>query len=181
LFSDGFHVVSQADTKYQPSSGSQMVQHDGSSVAQVGLGQWRGNQCFRFDFQGISLGCESADEPCVFELTGLQWNGVEDVVQANTTFKAPACQKSSSCPLQDCALDWAVSSSFANLTAINITLVGPSESLAWWADDLRVAWTNNDCTAATCRARVANTVTAPRTHGSFAGSAKGLLRWAVRG
>jgi hypothetical protein len=158
-----------------------MVQHDASSVAQVGLGQWRGNECFRFDFLGLDLGCDSAKAPCVFELTGLRWNGVKDVVQANATFEVPACPKSTSCALQDHILDLTVGSSFTNLTAINITLVGPSESRVWWADDLQIAWTNSDCTAATCRARVPNTVTASRTHGSFAGSAKGLLRWAVRG
>jgi hypothetical protein len=180
LFSDGFHVVSQAYAKYQPSSGSQMVQHDCSSVAQFGLGQWRETECFRFDFQGINVGCDSADAPCVFEVTGLQWNGVEDVVQANATFKAPACPKPPSCALHHHVVDSAVSSSFTNLTAINITLVGPRASQAWWADDVQIAWTNNDCTAATCRARLPNTMP-PRSHGSFAGSAKGLLRWAIRG
>ncbi|KAK4118932.1 hypothetical protein N657DRAFT_650724 [Parathielavia appendiculata] len=159
-----------------------MVLHDASSSgAQIGLGQWRENKCLSFKFEGISLGCDSTDTACVFDVVGLQWNDVEDVVQGNATIEVAACPKPSGCILEFHALDPAVSSAFTNLTAINITLVNPGVPRSWWADDLQIAWVNNDCTVAACRARVPNEMASPRAHGSFAGSAKGLMRWAIRG
>lgn len=175
---DGFEVVSPPHVKYEPSSGSQMLQGDASFVAQIGLAQLRDNPCFRFDFEGIGLGCNSAHAPCLFEVSGLQWNGVEDVVQESTQFEVQACPEPSNCKLRHLSIFGAA---YTNLTAVNITLGQPSETKTWWIDDLRIAWTDDDCAAAVCRSRIPNTVMTPHPRGSMAGKAKRLLRWAVRG
>jgi hypothetical protein len=181
VFSEGLHVVSSRTAKYEPSSGSQMLQHASFSVAQIGLGQLRDNSCFRFDFQSIGLGCDSVDSPCIFHITGLQWNGVEDAVQGDTTIEMAACPEPKECALSHQVLVTEIASSLVNLTAINITLVAASDTQIWWADDLQVAWTDDDCAAAACRAQVPNNVMVPRPQGSFARKTKGFLRWAVRG
>jgi hypothetical protein len=181
VFSKGFHVVSSRTAKYEPSSGSQMLQHASSSAAQIGLAQLRDNACFRFDFQGISLGCDSVDAPCIFHITGLQWNGVEDAFQGDTTIEMAACPEPTKCALSHRILVPEVASSLVNLTAINITLVASSDTQIWWADDLQVAWTDNDCTAAACRARARNNVMTPRPLGLLAGKAPAFLRWTIRG
>lgn len=183
FFSNGFHVVPSSVSKYEPSSGSQMLQHNSSSspVAQIGLAQLRRNPCFRFAFKGINLGCDSVDAPCVFSVTALQWNGVEEVVQGIKTFEVAACPEVSNCTLRHQALDSATAPAFENLTAINITLASGGQTKTWWADDLHVAWAADDCTAAACRAKVPNKITIRRPGGSLSMRAKGLLRWAVRG
>ncbi|KAK3345878.1 hypothetical protein B0T25DRAFT_437467, partial [Lasiosphaeria hispida] len=153
FFSGGFHVVPPPTSKYEPSSASQMVQYNTSSaaIAQIGLAQLRENPCFRFDLLGVGLGCNSTDLPCVFGITGLQWNGSEEVVQANRTFEIAACLDTANCTLSHQVLDSAAASTFSNLTSINITLTVANQPQTWWADDLQVAWTDNDCNAATCR------------------------------
>jgi hypothetical protein len=160
-----------------------MLQYNSSSsrVANIGLAQLRGNPCFRFALQGIKLGCNSTDAPCVFDITALQWNGVEEVAQGNKTFEVAACPDISNCTLNHQILDQAAAPTFENLTAINITLTSTGQPQTWWADDLQIAWTDNDCTAAACRARVPNNIMIPSARGYIATKAKGLLRWAVRG
>ncbi|EAQ91848.1 hypothetical protein CHGG_00083 [Chaetomium globosum CBS 148.51] len=131
--------------------------------------------------KSVRLGCDSVHASCVFRLTGLQWNGVEDVIQGHTVFTIPACSNSFDCTLDRPILDPAAAPFFTNLTALNITLAAPSGVPTWSMDDLQIGWTDNDCVAAACRARVANTVATPRSQGSFTETARRLLRWAVRG
>ena len=151
-----------------------------SATAQMGLAQLRGNPCFRFDFLGISLGCNSTDQPCVFNVEGLQWNGVDEVVQANRTLEVAACPDSSNCTLSHQILDSAAVLTFSNLTSINVTLTVAGQPQIWWGDDLQIAWTDNDCAAAACRARVPNTIMFPNNLQSTRSKAKSLLRWATR-
>ncbi|KAL1837785.1 hypothetical protein VTJ49DRAFT_3395 [Mycothermus thermophilus] len=179
LFSEGFQVVSHNVAPREASSDSQMLEHYASLPAQIGLGHLREDPCFRFDFQGISLGCDSRDKPCTFEVSGLEWDGAEDVLRSQTTLEVAACPGPSRCALGHHALDAPVAPRFGNLTAINITLVAP-DARVWWADDLRIAWTNDDCAAAACRAKVSGPGT-PRSFASLVGEAKQFLRWAVRG
>lgn len=179
--SNGFRVAALQASKYGPSSGHQLLQHDSSTIAQIGLSRLRSNACFRFDFQSMRLGCDSAHPSCVFQLTGLQWNGVEDVIQGQTALTIPACSKSFHCTLGQPILDPAAAPFFTNITAINVTLAAPSGAPTWWMDDLQIAWTDNDCITAACRARVPNTVVTPRSQGSFAKTTSRFLRWAVRG
>ncbi|KAL2135247.1 hypothetical protein VTI74DRAFT_9232 [Chaetomium olivicolor] len=182
-FSKGFHLLSSEAAKYEPLSGSGMLEYTSSSSisAEIDLGELRGNPCFRFNFEGISLGCDSIELPCVFEVTGLQWNGVENVVQGTKTFELAACDEPTHCALSLLAPDSATAPLFSNLTAINITLSQPSDTQTWWADDLRVSWTEDDCTSAACRAEVPDMAQVARPARSLSGRAKGFLRWAVRG
>lgn len=183
LFSDDFRVVPPPQSRFVPSSGSQMVQYDGASknVAQIGLAQLRNNPCFRFDFLGVSLGCNSTAEPCVFNVKGIQWNGVRDVIQANKTFVVGACKNTDSCGLSHQILDSAAALPFTNLTAVNITLTVAGKPVTWWADDLQVAWTENDCATAACRALVPNTASTPQKPWGVSEEVKAKgLRWSIR-
>ena len=169
-------------TRFMPSSGTQLVQYNASlgSTAQIGVAQLQSNPCFRFDFLGFSLGCNSTVDPCIFDITGLQWNGVTNVPQANTTFQVAPCAETSNCALSHQILNSAAALPFTNLTAINITLTVAGQPQTWWADDLQIAWTDSSCGAAACRAQVPNTIMIARRPLSLASRAKGLLRWAIR-
>lgn len=150
-------------------------------TAQIGLAQLQDNPCFRFDFLGISLGCDSTDQPCVFDITGLQWNGVDNIVQSNRTLEVAACPDNSNCSLSHQLLDSAAALTFSNLTAINITLTVGGQPRTWWGDDLQIAWTDNDCAAAACRSRVPNSIMFPHNFRGVGSEAKRFLRWATRG
>jgi hypothetical protein len=178
-FSENFEVVSQRVMRYQSSSGSQMLQHHASSPAQISLGPLRDNACFRFDFQGLSLGCDSSDQACTFEITGLDWDGEKDFVRSQTTFEVSACRTAAPCALEHRVLDRSVARQFTNLTAINITLT-TTDAQHWWADDVQVAWTDNECAAAACRAKVPLRGVGWSLK-SMVTEAKEFLRWALRG
>jgi hypothetical protein len=177
-FSDGFDIVSLSNAKYRPSSGSQMLQIDASSSGRISLGQLHDNPCFRFDFEGISLGCDSTQAPCLFDVSGSRWDGAQDALQHTAEFEIGACPEASNCKLRHLSL---FGPSFTNLTSINITLSHPGDIKTWWADDLRIAWTDDDCSVAACRSQVPNNIMTRRAPGSIVGKAKSLLRWAVRG
>ncbi|KAL0467480.1 hypothetical protein QR685DRAFT_360679 [Neurospora intermedia] len=183
LFSDDFRVVPPPQSRFVPSSGSQMLQYDGASknVAHIGLAQLRNNPCFHFDFLGVSLGCNSTVEPCVFNVKGIQWNGVHDVIQANKTLVVGACKNIDSCVLRHQILDSAAALQFTNLTAVNITMTVAGQPVTWWADDFQVAWTENDCSTAACRALVPNTASTPQKPWGVSEEAKAKgLRWSIR-
>jgi len=137
-----------------------MVQYNTSvsPTAQIGLAALRENPCLRFDFLGMGLGCNSTELPCIFDIRGLQWNGVDEVLQANHSFELSACPDSGNCTLRHQLLNSAAAITFTNLTAINITLTVGGQPQTWWGDDLQIAWTDNDCTSAACRAQVPNTI-----------------------
>ncbi|KAL2263948.1 hypothetical protein VTK26DRAFT_4135 [Humicola hyalothermophila] len=183
FFSSGFSVVPPLASKYQPSSGTQMLEHNFSfsPVAQVGVGQLRGNPCFRFNFQGISLGCDSTDAPCIFDIVALRWNGNKEVVHGRERLEVAACADSFICNLSHQTINAAVAASFSNLTAVNITLVTTGNTQTWWADDLQIAWTDNDCTVAECRSKIPNKIMASHSPKAPVGRAKRESRWAVRG
>ncbi|KAK4653420.1 hypothetical protein QC762_507130 [Podospora pseudocomata] len=183
FFSNGFSVVPPPRTKFKASSGQQLIQHNSSvsPVAEFGLAELRSNPCFHFSFLGVSLGCDSTSDPCVFNMTGLRWNGTDDVVEARHTFEVAACSKKTDCSLSHQVLDSAAALPFSNLTSLNISLSVAGKPETWWADDLQIAWADNDCTVAACRSRVPNTIMIPRISQPFASRAKRLLRWAVRG
>ncbi|KAK3314195.1 hypothetical protein B0H66DRAFT_567954 [Apodospora peruviana] len=159
-----------------------MMQYNGSAapVAQISLAQLRSNPCFRFDFIGVSLGCNSTDAPCDFNIAGIQWNGVSDVRQANKTMKIAACSDPANCTLGHQVLDSAAALQFTNLTALNITLTVAGQPQTWWADDLQISWTDNGCAAASCRAQVPNNIMFTPKSSTLVGRARGFLRWAAR-
>lgn len=170
-------MVPPPASPYEASSGIQMIQYNASTspTGQIGLAALRENPCMRFNFIGIGLGCNSTDLPCVFDVRGLQWNGVDEVLQANRTFEISACPGNGNCTLRHQLLDSASAITFTNLTAINITLTVGGEPRTWWGDDLQIAWTDNDCTTSTCRARVPDTIMRVSTR-----KAKNLFRWSSR-
>ncbi|KAK4195439.1 hypothetical protein QBC40DRAFT_316070 [Triangularia verruculosa] len=182
FFSNGFSVVAPPRTKFKPSSGEQLIQHNSSvsPVAEFGLAQLRSNPCFHFSFSGVSLGCGSTTDPCVFNITGLRWNGTDNVVEAQHTFEVAACSKDTDCSLSHQILDSAAELPFSNLTSLNISLTVAGKPETWWADNLQIAWADNDCTAAACRSLVPNTIMIPHMSRTFSSRAKRLLRWAVR-
>ncbi|KAM7202976.1 hypothetical protein V8F20_004223, partial [Naviculisporaceae sp. PSN 640] len=154
-FSDGFRLVDSTLSHYVPSSGKQMLEYSTSAgpVAQIGLNDLS-NECFRFNFLGLSLGCNSTGASCDFTIAGLQWNGTHDVVEANKTVQVEPCTGPADCTLLHQLLDSAAASQFTNLTALNISLTVDGKPQTWWADDLSIAWTDDSCKAASCRALV---------------------------
>ncbi|KAK3936845.1 hypothetical protein QBC46DRAFT_23392, partial [Diplogelasinospora grovesii] len=183
FFSSGFHVVPSQASRYSPSSGNQLAFYNASAASdgQIGLGPLSENSCFRFDFLGISLGCNSIDQPCIFNVTGLYWDGTTEAIQASRTFEIAPCSEPANCTLRYDGLDSAAAEQFTNLTAVNIALTVAGQPQSWWCDDFQIAWTDNACTAAACRSRVPNTATVPhhRSWSRAVRKAKGFLRWAV--
>ncbi|KAK4223089.1 hypothetical protein QBC38DRAFT_373861 [Podospora fimiseda] len=163
FFSPGFAVVPPPAAKYSPSSGNQLVQYDPSvsQTAIIGLAKLRSSPCFRFSFLGISLGCNSTTVPCNFNITGLNWDGTSEVVESHHEFDIAPCRKTSGCTLSHQILNSAAALPFGNLTSITINHEG-----TWWADDLQIAWTENDCDSAACRAAVPNTIMMERPGGN---------------
>lgn len=182
FFSNGFDVVSSPAGPFQPASGSQLVHFNSSesSTAQIGLAQLRENSCFRFNFLGFGFGCLSANESCVFDVKGLQWNGVEETVQASRTIEITGCSGTSNCSLSHQVLDSAAAVTFANLTSINITLTVAGQAQDWWGDDLQIAWTDNTCSTATCRSQEPNTIMRAKTPGFGHVKARRPFRWSAR-
>jgi len=182
FFSPDLRVVSSSSVKYKPISGGQLLQHNHShhSVAQLGLAWLRSNDCFRFNFRGISLGCDSVDAPCVFTVTALNWDGVDDAVQGATTLEIPACPAATDCELRRQILDPITASTFTNLTAVNITLSSPAQAQAWWADDIQISWADTGCNAAACRAKVPDRTMTNNSPKSFPGKPRRYMRWGSR-
>lgn len=138
------------------------------------------NSCFRFDFRGISLGCNSTDQACSFKVTGLRWNGRADLVQGGTTFSVDSCPQQSNCELRTHVVDTTTVPSFSNLTAITVEATSAGHPVEWWADDIQLGWTDNSCGAATCRQKIPNTIMKQTAWTATIGKAKSLLRWARR-
>ncbi|KAK1980982.1 hypothetical protein LZ30DRAFT_593696, partial [Colletotrichum cereale] len=163
-FSKGFLVGPPPMMPFLPSSGGRLLEFvppvlsnnsaDGASgdTAQIGMGKLASSPCFQFDFLGMNLGCYSdsavPDQLCVFNFTGYRW----DASQAKETEAVSqeawvnACNKSSNCPLTSFS-----ALGFTGLSSILVTLQVDGRPQVWWADDLRVGWTKNDCATASCR------------------------------
>ncbi|KAH8890492.1 hypothetical protein GQ53DRAFT_747519, partial [Thozetella sp. PMI_491] len=181
-FSSGFKVEPPPTSRFHPSSGKLMLLHNSSNSdpAQIGVGPLDANPCFRFDFVGASLGCNSTDLACVFNITALRRDGTGAVAQNSKILEVPACTKKTGCTLEPRAID--PTEGFSNLVGVNITLTVGGHQQAWWVDDIKIAWSDNSCSAGSCRSEVPNNIMAPASRFSQAvHQARGLLRWAVRG
>jgi hypothetical protein len=181
-FSPDFRVAPPPTAPYIPSSGALFSQFEPIQdlSARIDLDPLRDNSCFRFDFHGISLGCNSTDQPCLFEIVSIQWDGKTDVVQGTQTLTVEACPQQANCSLSAQTVEASAAASFTNLTAINITATSADEPVTFWADDLQLSWTNNTCGAATCRSKVPNTIMKQSSLSSTVSKTKGFLRWAGR-
>ncbi|PTB66069.1 hypothetical protein BBK36DRAFT_1101590, partial [Trichoderma citrinoviride] len=167
-FSEGFLIAppsSQTFQSYSPSSGGQLVEfvppslpslgHSGvGDTAEIGVGPNAPNHCFRFDFQGASLGCaaEGAEQWCEFEVSAYRYNDVlqrEESVAWSETKRIPACPNF---PHGSCQLTPVTFDGYANITAVLISLRVGTELRVWWGDDFKLGWSDNGCDAAACRA-----------------------------
>ncbi|KAK5993107.1 hypothetical protein PT974_06535 [Cladobotryum mycophilum] len=168
-FSEGFVIVppsSQAAQAYIPSSGGQLIEFVPLSLsstsstsgtrdtAEIGVGPNAASSCFRFDLHGASLGCaaQGNEQWCEFEISAYAYNQgstKEQSVAWSETKRVPACPSfpSGSCQLTPVQFD-----GYTNLTSVLIKLHVGLDLRVWWGDDLRIGWTDNSCTAATCRA-----------------------------
>jgi len=127
-------------------------------IAQIGLGAQRDNPCLHFNLLSFDLGCNSTNATCQFNITGLRNLGDAriDTPVVSNVFNVSACSSQRNCSLTRVAVN---STAYSDLTSLNIQLtVGNFTTRTWWADDLRLGWTNNTCDRANCRSRVRNVV-----------------------
>ncbi|KAH7122887.1 hypothetical protein EDB81DRAFT_731477 [Dactylonectria macrodidyma] len=166
-FSEGFHIVPpslQPVQPYVPTSGGQVVEFvppslsnttsSGSSdVAEVGMGPHSPSPCFRFDFFGASLGCETQgnEEWCEFEISAYRYNDTsasEESIAWSEIKQVPACSTFLEGGYQLTPIEL---EGYKDLSSVLITLRVGLELRTWWADDFRVGWTDNSCVAEACR------------------------------
>ncbi|EHK19055.1 uncharacterized protein TRIVIDRAFT_203806 [Trichoderma virens Gv29-8] len=194
-FSQGFLIAppsAQTSQSYNPSSGGQLVEFvppslpssSHSSVgdtAEIGVGPNAPNHCFRFDFQGASLGCaaEGAENWCEFEVSAYRYNDVlgrEESIAWSETKRIPACP---SFPHGNCRLTPVLFDGYANITSILINLRVGAELRVWWGDDFKFGWSDNGCEAAACRA---NAVPQPTKREVIESAARrGVWHWTPSG
>ncbi|KAI8235881.1 hypothetical protein K4K54_005016 [Colletotrichum sp. SAR 10_86] len=159
-FSKGFLVGPPPSDPYLPSSGGRLVEFVppmlsnttgfSGDTAQIGMGKTASSPCFQFDFYGMNLGCDSriAGQLCEFTFTGYQWNAT----QSNETEFASQTAWVPSCPaMKECPLTVFKATGFSGLSSITVTLRVDGQPRTWWADDLLVGWSKNDCESAACR------------------------------
>ncbi|KAM0324568.1 hypothetical protein ACHAQA_007953 [Verticillium albo-atrum] len=157
-FSTGFLVAPPPSVPYTPSSGGQLLEFvppvlsNGTlDTAQFGAGIDAASNCFRFNFFGANLGCDARGENqfCEFTFTGYRFNSTlnaETEVMSQLTW-VPSCPD-----LNECDLTPFVVEDFNNISSVLVTLRVDGKSRTWWADDLKVGWSDNSCDAAHCRA-----------------------------
>ncbi|KAL7793141.1 hypothetical protein V8C37DRAFT_415956 [Trichoderma ceciliae] len=194
-FSEGFLIAppsSQMPQSYVPSSGGQLVEFVPPSLpfmahsnvgdtAEIGVGPNAPDRCFRFDFQGASLGCaaEGAEKWCEFEVSAYRYNevlGREESIAWSETKRIPACPNfpHGSCRLTPVSFD-----GYTNITSILISLRVGTELRVWWGDDFKIGWNDNGCEAAVCRANAAPQPIKRETIESVA--RRGVWHWTARG
>lgn len=69
------------------------------------------------------------------------------------TAEVEACPKSSHCKLVPVELV-----DFEKLTSFQVTLNVNDKPRMWWADDLSLGWSDNQCEKAVCRSKVRDSV-----------------------
>ncbi|KAM0511933.1 hypothetical protein ACHAPE_009398 [Trichoderma viride] len=194
-FSEGFLIAppsSQTSQSYIPSSGGQLVEFVPPSLpslgrsnvgdtAEIGVGPNAPNHCFRFDFQGASLGCaaDGAEKWCEFEVSAYRYNellGREESIAWSETKRIPACP---GFPNGNCRLTPVSFDGYTNITSVLITLRVGTELRVWWGDDFKFGWNDNSCEAASCRVGAAPQPVKRETIESVA--RRGVWHWTARG
>ncbi|KAI2602927.1 uncharacterized protein GGS25DRAFT_73022 [Hypoxylon fragiforme] len=166
-FSQGFNVNPPPPGPFDPSSGSLMIQFTPSSIsnltepdlpadtAQFSVGPETSSNCFSFDFYSFDLGCASTKPSCSFNFTGLRFD--EETQQekevASATIDVPACAEADHCQLTPVGF-----LGFHQLTSVQIGMKVDGEAKTWWADDLSLGWSDNECEKAVCRSKVRDAV-----------------------
>ncbi|KAI1411531.1 hypothetical protein F5Y13DRAFT_165186 [Hypoxylon sp. FL1857] len=166
-FSSGFDVLPPPRAPFDPSSGNLMIQFTPSSItntsdpdvpsdtATISVGPQTSSPCFPFNFNGFSLGCNSTSSPCVFNFTGLRFDqeSQREKEVAWLTLNVPACPSMNHCKLVPVTF-----TGFDRLTSVQISLKVDDEAKRWWADDLSLGWSDNQCDTAVCRSKVRDSI-----------------------
>jgi hypothetical protein len=129
-----------------------------AGFAQFGVGSLTENPCFRFDFQGISVGCIGQDLVCTVTVTGVQWNGTSNVDAGTKIWRIPTCAQAQGCSLSEQIIDSDAGVGFTDLTAVKITAEVDDNPTSFAADDVQIGWTDTSCEAAVCRSKVRNSI-----------------------
>jgi len=168
---------------FKPSSGSFIGVFTPSSqarVARVGVGMLATTQCFRFDFQGVRVGCEGSEERCTVTITGSRWNGTHEATTGSTSLDVRPCSNGEDCLLSSKIIRSTEGVLFTNLTSVSIAAEINGEPRRLWADDVQMAWTANNCDAAVCRSQVRNSIMGRSRLSSVVSGARRFLRFGPR-
>lgn len=150
--------------QFTPSSISNISDPDVPlDTAKISVGPHSSSTCFAFNFYGFSLGCESKDSTCSFNFTGLRYDQLSEKEKevAWSTVDIPACSTADHCKLVPVAFK-----GFEQLTSVLITLEVDGQARLWWADDLALGWSDNQCEKAVCRSKVSNSIKRNEASGS---------------
>lgn len=125
-------------------------------MAEIGVGPNAARSCFRFDFFGANLGCDTQgnEQWCEFEISAYRYDASafgEVPISWSETKRVPACKNlaQGGCTLTPVQLD-----GYNDISSILITLRVGLDLRTWWGDDFQVGWSDNSCDAAACRATV---------------------------
>ncbi len=115
----------------------------------IGNGDHGATGCFSFNITGASFGCDSEGPACDFSFTGFRYNSTTGLTSAITQQQVivPSCPALANCTLTPVTLD----QTFQDIDSVRINVTVSSEPKIWWMDDIQLGWTNNTCTAGTCR------------------------------
>lgn len=148
--------------------------------AHFGVGSLTENPCFRFDFQGISVGCGGEGLVCTVAVTGVQWNGTSNVDAGTKMWRIPTCRQVEGCSLSEQIIDSDEGVGFTNLTAVKITADVNGKPASFAADDVQIGWTDTSCEAAVCRSKVRNSIMGWKRSSSPVQRVRRVLRSAGR-
>ncbi|TLD33836.1 hypothetical protein PspLS_01155 [Pyricularia sp. CBS 133598] len=160
-FSDGFSIVPPPNQTHNPSSRNNMTMWSPpnssvTAVGQIGLGPLSANSCFRFNPLSFDLGCNTTENYCRFNISGLRYNGIlgqeQQVSQFEVSFPSCSANNFTNCSLSTVNLS---RYNLTDLTSITFDNIGNS-SRVWFGDDFEFTWTNDTCEAGRCRALVPN-------------------------
>src|SRR5262249_30133878 len=121
------------------------------------------NKCFRFNFYGCRLGCDSraGEDICEFRVAGYRHNpatSAEEMAMSQT-IHVKTCSGTSGCILSPQSV-----TGFDNITSVVVTVRVTGEARTWGGDDFQLGWLDNSCAAATCRHNTP--IVKPRREGS---------------
>jgi hypothetical protein len=184
-FSNGFAAMPPPKSPFKPSSGKLMTMftpgnNPMAGFAQFGVGSLTENPCFRFDFQGISVGCIGQDLVCTVTVTGVQWNGTSNVDAGTKVWRISTCSQAQGCSLSEQIIDSDAGVGFTDLTAVKITAEVDDNPTSFAADDVQIGWTDTSCEAAVCRSKVRNSIMGWKRPSSPIARVRRVLRSAGR-
>lgn len=129
-----------------------------ANATNIGVGMLETIECFRFDFQGLRVGCEGSEDRCTVTITGGRWNGTHDAATGSTSLDVRPCSNGEGCLLSSQIIRSSESALFTNLTSITLAAEVDGEARQLWTDDVQMAWTDSSCDAAVCRSEVRNSI-----------------------